>query len=108
MKTTQFLQLGKYLTALAVLTGLTAGATPIAVPNASFETPVTTTFVSLPTAYTTGAWIGYTKFTAVVKGGAYGTRPNGLTGNQFCDLSGEVGGGIFQDCAAYNNSSDPS
>ena len=108
MNSIQIQRFGKGLAAVAAfaLGSLVASAAPITVTNASFETPVTTNFVALPTAYSIGAWIGYTKFTAVVKGGALGVQPAGLDGSQFGDLSGEVGGGIFQDCAQYDNSSD--
>ena len=108
MNNLQVPRFGKCLATVAAfaLSSLAVSAAFITVTNASFETPVTTNFIALPTAYSIGTWIGYTKFTAVVKGGVLGVQPAGLDGSQFGDLSGEVGGGIFQDCAQYDNSSD--
>ncbi len=108
-----FVQTGKFLAvALAALSVsiLTAGAQAITVPNFSFESPVLSAapyYQGQPAdnGSTTGAWLGYGTFSAVVKAGgpnAYNVSPAGIVGTQFGDQSAKLGTGVFQDLTSYS------
>lgn len=87
---------------------LAAGAASIPVPNASFESPDVTGiapyYEQFPTAFRIGNWVRYGGFHAVVEAGRYGVSPTGLDGTQFGNVTGELGGGLFQDLAPYDGS----
>ena len=105
-------QTGKILA--VILAGLpasimTAGAQAITVPNFSFESPVLNAapyYQGQPADNgSTGAWLGYGTFSAVVKAGgpnAYNVSPAGIDGAQFGDQSAKVGTGVLQDLTSYS------
>ncbi len=86
-------------------------AVTIPVPNGSFESPATGTFVEFPNdiAGITGAWesagLGFRAvFRPELYPGGVGCSPEGLHGLTASTVSDS---GIFQDCAPFNGSGNP-
>jgi len=107
----------KFLAAyLSVAVSIAAGvssarAASVTVPNASFESPVTTNFTMIPSeSGATGEWERVGLFAAVVLStgpNAYNYAPAGLHGLQYGNGSASGGASIFQDIAAYDGSGSP-
>jgi hypothetical protein len=87
-----------------------ARAASVTVPNASFESPVTTNFTQLPEdSGATGEWERYGFGAVILSTGPnpYNYAPAGLHGLQYGNGSASQFTGIFQDIAAYDGSGSP-